>query len=234
MTYLNNLAIIPARGGSKGLPGKNIKVLNDKPMIAYTIEAALKSNLFDIVMVSTDDEEIAKIAVAAGAEVPKLRPEILSNDTATTLNVVDYVISEYKKLEIEFNTVCILQPTSPLRKSEDIIGAYDVYNNKGASVVVSVCECEHSPLWENTLPDTLSMANFISPNVFNKRRQDLPLYYRINGAIYICNVDYFIATKQLYGLSSYAYVMDRLSSIDVDTILDFKICELMLFDLEDK
>lgn len=223
----NNIAIIPARGGSKGLPGKNIKLLHGKPMIAYTIEAALSSQQFSRVMVSTDDQQIADVAIACGAEVPELRPDYLATDSSSTVEVVEYVINRYKNQGEQFDSLCILQPTSPLRTYNDIILAYETYKLKKAKSVVSVCECEHSPLWENTLPDNLSMANFLRPEVLNVRRQDLPTYYRLNGAIYISDINHFLKTKSFYNQDTYAYLMNKHSSVDVDDIHDFKFIEFL-------
>lgn len=230
---MHNLAIIPARGGSKGLPGKNIKLLNGKPMIAYTIEAALNSKQFSTVMVSTDDQQIADIATQYGAEIPSLRPQSLASDTSSTVDVVEYVINEYQNKEKFFDTICILQPTSPLRTNEDIAHAYEVYAAKNACAVVSVCECEHSPLWENTLPDDMNMANFLRPEVLNTRRQDLPKYYRLNGAIYISNIKNFLRLKTFYSDVTYAYEMTKKSSIDIDNIEDFELAEFFMKNNKD-
>ncbi len=221
------LAIIPARSGSKGLKDKNIKQLNCKPMIAYTIEAAIKSNIFDNIFVSTDSQEYANISIEYGATVPFLRPEYLSTDTATTNDVIEYTIKELKKVEKEYDYLMILQPTSPLRESEDILGAVKLLFEKNANSIVSVCEAEHSPLYMNTLDESLSMDDFLPKNI-KTRRQELPKYYRLNGAIYLCKVDYFLNYKDFYKEKSYAYVMDKERSVDIDDELDFIIAESLM------
>lgn len=218
------LAIIPARSGSKGLKDKNIKELNGKPMIAYSIETAKNSSIFDDIIVSTDSQQYANISLEYEASVPFLRPEYLSTDTATTNDVVEYTIKELMKLRKEYDYFVILQPTSPLRKAEDILGAVKLLFEKNANSVVSVCEVEHTPLYMNTLDETLSMDNFLPKDV-KSRRQELPKYYRLNGAIYLSKVDYFLKYKNLYKEKSYAYIMDKNRSIDVDDEFDFMIVE---------
>ena len=149
---MKSIAIITARSGSKGLPHKNIKELCGKPMMAYTIEACLSSGCFDKVHVSTDSQEYAEIAKEYGADVPFLRTEELSNDTATTEQVIRYVLSEYDKRGEVYDTFAIMQPTSPLRNAEDVKRAFKLMKEKNANSVIGVCEMEHSPLWSNTLP----------------------------------------------------------------------------------
>lgn len=157
---MKNIAIITARSGSKGLPDKNIKNLAGKPLIAYSIEAAIDSGCFDTIMVSTDSEKYAQIAQEYGAEVPFLRSEYTSGDTAGSWDVVREVLSEYKKFGKIFETVCLLQPTSPLRRSEDICGGYKLFKDKSADAVTGVTEVDHSPLWSMTLSDDLSLEKF--------------------------------------------------------------------------
>ncbi|PXW91994.1 N-acylneuraminate cytidylyltransferase [Streptohalobacillus salinus] len=225
---MGNLAIIPARSGSKGLKDKNIKLLNGKPLLAYTIEAARESGLFDEIMVSTDSQEYADIAKQWGANVPFLRSNELSNDTASSWDAVKEVIERYKNLGTEFDTVALLQPTSPLRTSNDIIEGYKVLKEKAANLVVGVCEMDHSPLWSNTLPENLSMENFIRPDVVEMPRQSIPIYYRINGALYIVKVDYLMRTPDIYGDRSFASVMKKENSIDIDDQMDFTIAEVLI------
>jgi CMP-N,N'-diacetyllegionaminic acid synthase len=225
---MGNLAIIPARSGSKGLKDKNIKLLSGKPLLAYTIEAARESGLFDEIMVSTDSQEYADIAKQWGANVPFLRSDELSNDTASSWDVVKEVIEGYKDLGAEFDTVALLQPTSPLRTSNDIIEGYNVIEVKEANFVVGVCEMDHSPLWANTLPEDLSMENFIRPEVVKMPRQSIPTYYRINGALYIVKVDYLMRTPDIYGERSIASVMRKENSIDIDDQMDFTIAEVLI------
>ena len=225
---MKNLAIIPARSGSKGLKDKNIKLLNGKPLIAYTIEAAIKSKMFDEVMVSTDSEEYADIAKKYGANVPFMRNSELSNDTASSWDVVRDVLHKYKKDGKEFYTVALLQPTSPLRTAKEIIEGYKVMNDKSANAVVGVCEVEHSPLWMNTLPEDKAMVNFINPKVVGLPRQKLDKYYRINGALYIMRTDNLNKIEYIYSDKCYAFIMDKKKSIDIDDDFDLKIAELFI------
>lgn len=223
---MKNIAIIPARSGSKGLRDKNIKELLGKPLIAYSIEAAVQSNLFDEVMVSTDSEEYAEIARLCGASIPFLRSKEMSSDNADSWDAVREVLDMYKELGKEFDTVCLLQPTSPLRKSDNIVEAYEVFVEKKADTVIGVCETEHSPLWENTLPEDNSMDNFIEESN-DLRRQLLPIFYRINGAMYIVSTDKIVKRENLYR-NSFAYIMPIAQSIDIDTELDFILAEKII------
>ena len=225
---MKNLAIIPARSGSKGLKDKNIKELNKKPLIYYAIKEAKKSNIFDEIMLSTDSVLYADIGKKLGVSVPFLRDDNLSTDTVSTWDVVKDVLKRYGEKNIYFDTVCILQPTSPLRISEDIVKSYDMFKEKDANFVVSVCGMDHCPLWSNTLDDTLSMENFIDKNIIKMPRQELPTYYRINGAVYIIKTKYLFEAKDIYSSKSYAYIMPKTRSIDIDDIVDFKLAGILL------
>ena len=224
------LIIIPARGGSKRLPGKNILPLAGKPLIAWTIEAALQSGIGAEVCVSTDDEAIASVARKHGASVPFLRPPSLSGDSATSLSVALHALDFYQDSENRNFDACVfLQPTSPLRNAAHIAEAFGLYEARKANNVVSVCPVEHSPLWENTLPADGSMKGFLRPEARNRRSQDLPQYYRLNGSIYICKVTEMRRQKSLImDEGAYAYVMDQEHSVDIDTLLDFRIAETIL------
>ncbi len=224
---LKHIAVIPARSGSKGLKDKNIKPLNGKPLMAYSIEAALESCLFDCVHVSTDSPEYAGTARRYGAEVPFLRSPELSSDTATTWDAMRYVLEEYRKLGKEFDTLAVLQPTSPLRTSQDIRAAYQILEEKQADSVVGVCEVEHSPLWSNTLPEDGCLKGFIREEA-NGPRQKLSSYYRINGAVYIVSVPLLVKKGTLYGERGYACIMSKEHSIDIDDELDFAMAEFLL------
>lgn len=221
---MNNLAIIPARSGSKGLKDKNIKLLNGKPLLAYSIDAANKSNLFSHIMVSTDSMEYAEIARRCGAEAPFLRSEKTSSDVAGSWDVVIEVLEKYRELGEQFDTVCLLQPTSPLRKAEDIAGGYTELEQKKADAITGVCEMEHSPLWATTLQEDLSLVEFRKA-VAEVPRQMLQTYYRINGALYIRRVVYENNEIVLGDKNEYAYVMERSCSVDIDTIDDFEMAE---------
>ena len=168
---LKIVALIPARSGSKRLPGKNIKDFCGKPLIAWTIEAALKSKYIDSVVVSTDCSKIAEISKQYGAEVPFLRPESLSDDKTTTVDVVKNFLdfSESKT----YTHLILLQPTSPLRETADIDNSVELMIKNDANAIYSVCEVDHPPEWSNSLPDDQSFDNFLRPEVLNKRSQDL-------------------------------------------------------------
>lgn len=225
---MGNIAIIPARSGSKGLKDKNIRILNGKPLLAYTIEAAQKSNLFDEIFLSTDSEKYAEIGLEFGASVPFLRNEELSTDTASSWDVVKNALLNYKRIGKEFGTVALLQPTSPLRKSEDIVNGYNQLITKNANAVVGVCEVDHSPLWCNTLPSDYSLESFFDNDLINKPRQCLPTYFRVNGALYIVKTEYLMNTDNIYREKCYAYVMKKENSIDIDDEMDFIIAEAII------
>lgn len=225
---MKKLAIIPARSGSRGLPDKNIKNLQGKPLMAYTIEAAIASEQFDEVMVSTDSKEYAEIAIEYGASVPFLRSADNAGDTSSSWDVVKEVLRNYEKEGKTFEQVALLQPTSPLRTKDDILNGFQTMNEKDAEFVVSVCEVEHSPLWANTLPNDQSMENFIDPKVMALPRQQIPTYYRLNGAFYLVNVQYLLSNDDLYGGKSYAFIMERKNSVDIDDIFDYKYAETLL------
>lgn len=226
MTALN-VAIIPAREGSKRLPGKNIKLLCGKPLIAWTIEAAITSNLFDIVLVTTDSDEIASIARAAGASVPFIRPTALSTDTASTNDVIRHAVEWIEKHLNKVSRITLLQPTSPLRTAENIMQAMRMYDTKQASAIVSVCQMEHPIQFCNTLPDNLSMVNFIKPSN-NKRSQELESYWRLNGAIYIFDRKSVSNIANIYQEKTFAYIMKRENSVDIDNEFDFILAEIIL------
>ena len=225
---MKNIAIIPARSGSKGLKDKNIRLLNGKPLLAYTIEAAIDSGCYDTVMVSTDSEKYAQIAREYGAEVPFLRGNENSADNASPWEVVKEVLDRYKALGREFDTFTLLQPTSPLRDARDIRNAYAELKEKDANAVVSMCELECSMHLVNTLPEDLSMEGFISNEQYNKRRQDIRPYYRFNGAIYVSKVETFYQHMNIYDDKCYAYIMDRNRSYDIDDENDLKIVEALM------
>ena len=222
------IAIIPARSGSKGLKDKNIKLLNGKPLLAYTIEAAIKSKAFDTVFVSTDSPKYAEISNDFGADVHFLRSEYNSLDEASSWDVVREVIHKFEEEGKVFDEIMLLQPTSPLRTDEDIRNAISVMNERQANAVESLTEMDHSPLWSNTLPQDGNMDNF-----FNKYssipRQALPKYYRENGAIYLIKRELLDRSdSEIFSSKCFAYVMPRERSIDIDEELDFRIAEVIM------
>lgn len=222
------LAIIPARGGSKRLPRKNVLDLCGKPLIAWSIEAGLKSKYIDKVVVSSDDYEILETSKKFGAETIK-RPDELANDTATTFDAIKHAIDSLEK----YDYIVLLQPTSPLRNEKHIDEAIELLENKQAGAIVSVCEVDHSPLWSNTLPKDASMNNFLKDEILNKRSQDLEKYYRLNGAIYICETEKLLLNKSFFLKQGiFAYNMEKIDSIDVDDLLDFKVAEAICREIK--
>ena len=218
------LAIIPARGGSKRLPRKNLLDLCGKPLIAWSIEAALKSKYISKVIVSSDDEEILNIAKEYKADFIK-RPDELASDTATTFDALKHTLENVGK----YDYVVLLQPTSPLRSEKHIDEAIELLEEKSADAIISVCEMEHSPLWSNILDENLDMSNFLRDEVLNKRSQDLPKYYRLNGAIYICKTEELLENKGFFIKENiYAYKMDKKHSVDIDEEIDFVIAEKLM------
>ncbi len=224
---MKKLAIIPARMGSKGLKDKNIKDLCGKPMMAYTIEAALESRCFDEVMVSTDSPQYAEIAKSYGAAIPFLRNPINASDFATSWDMVKEVLENYKSMGKFFDCFCLLQPTSPLRNSEDIKRAFEVLESHNADFVISVCKMEHPLSWCGCLGENFSMDGFIQ-RVGQGTRQQQDETYRLNGAIYIVRVAPFFEDDFIYRENSYAYIMDKDRSIDIDSQYDFDLAEGLL------
>jgi CMP-N,N'-diacetyllegionaminic acid synthase len=225
---MRNIAIIIARSGSKGLKDKNIRPLNGKPLLAYTIEAALQSECFDTVMVSTDSRKYGKIAKEYGAEVPFYRSKETSQDSTSPWDVVKEVLEQYRARGEEYDTFALLQPTSPLRNAEDIQKAYKEFEEKKANAVVSMCELECAIHLVNKLPKSMSMKGFITEKQYNKRRQEIEPYYRFNGAIYISKVKTFYKHMNIYEDRCYAYIMDRNRSYDIDSEDDLKIVEAIM------
>lgn len=224
---LNNktfLAVILARGKSKRLLRKNILDLVDKPLIAWSIEAGLKSKYIDKLLVSSDDEEVLEIANKFGSDTLK-RPDELAGDTSTSLDAIKHSISSFER----YDYVMLLQPTSPLRNDKHIDEAIELLEQKDADAVISVCEMSHSPLWCNTLDDNLSMTSFLKDEVLNKRSQDLEKFYRLNGAIYLCKTEKLLKENSFFLKDNiFAYVMDKKSSIDIDEQIDFELANLYM------
>ena len=218
------LAVIPARGGSKRLPGKNLKPLAGVPLLNWTIDAARNSSCIDKVIVSSDDDCILALVQRKGV-VGLRRPAALSADTSSTVDALRHAVTEEGE---GFDHVVLLQPTSPLRNEIHIDAAIDYYELKNCSSVVSVCEVDHSPQWANTLPDNNSLKGFIKSDVVGKRSQDLEIYYRLNGAIYIISIELLMAENRLIFDDSFAFIMDKKNSVDIDTIYDFIYAEAVL------
>lgn len=221
------LALIPARGGSKGLPRKNVRDLAGKPLLAWSIEAALKCPFLDTIVVSTEDQDIAEAAKRYGAEAPFIRPMGLATDSAKSIDVILHAINWFEERGRHFDLILLLQPTSPLRTVEDINGALDFFSKTNADAVVSVCECEHSPLWMNKLPPDFCMKDFIQKAAV-ANRQDLEKYYRLNGALYLAKVRYLKENQGFFGDTTYAYIMSNDRSVDIDSESDLEYAAFIL------
>lgn len=224
---MNNLAVITARSGSKGLHDKNIKLLNGIPLLAYSVKAAQDSMCFQTIFVSTDSPRYAEIAEAYGADASFLRSEKNSSDTAGSWDVVREVVDTFEGRGQYFDNIMLLQPTSPLRTAEDIKNSFTLLEEKKASSVIGVTETSHSPLWCNILPESLSMDHFRDERYCDLPRQKLPKYYRINGAIYLVTREE-LKIEKLLRKNCFAYVMPGERSIDIDTELDFIIAEQIM------
>lgn len=217
------LALIPARGGSKGIPRKNIRELAGKPLIAWTIQAALAAEGVERVVVSTEDEEIAEVARNWGAETPFLRPAELATDTAPGIAPVLHAIDHLPG----HDSLILLQPTSPLRSAAQIEGLLSFAAEREAASVVSVCEIEEHPSWmfhkapDGTLAPYADLAE-------TRRRQDLPSLYSLNGAMYWVRTDWLRETRSLVGEGTLGFSMDAESSTDIDTMLDWRVAELLM------
>jgi len=226
----NILGLIPARGGSKGLSRKNIKPLLGKPLIVWTIKQAFASKYIDRVVVSTDDKEIAEISKKYGAEVPFMRPKELAEDNAKGIDVVLHAIDWLREndKQKQYDLIILLQPTSPLRITDDIDKTIELLFLKKAKAIVSVCEVDHHPLWANTLPEDGCMKDFIRKEIMNKNRQELPVYYRLNGAIYSAYCNYIKERKSFFGKETFAYIMPKNRSVDIDNEIDFELAEILI------
>ncbi len=223
------LAVIPARSGSKGLANKNIRELNGKPLLAYSIEAAKESGLFDAIHVSTDSEEYSRIAKEYGADQPFLRDAYNSGDASSTWDAVKEVVHKYEQIGQIFDICVLLQPTSPLRDANDIVASYDLYRHKRAVSVVSVTEVEHPIQWCFALDESFAMTDFANSPYKNSRRQELEKHYRENGAIYIVDIKALLGQNfDFYSNSCFAYIMDGCKSIDIDSLTDFRIAEILM------
>ncbi|MBY0540640.1 MAG: acylneuraminate cytidylyltransferase family protein [Campylobacterales bacterium] len=220
------IAIVPARGGSKGLPGKNIKNLLGKPMIAYTIEEALKSKYITEVIISTDCNEIEKVAIKYGAKSPFLRPEYLATDSAKAIDNYIYTIDRLnKEFTYDIKDFVLLQPTSPLRTVEDIDKSIELFKDKNADSVISYTE-EHHPIeWHKYITQDGKFKNIFEEKLLN--RQEIKKSYFPNGAVFVFGYE-LIKQGRYYSDNSYAYVMPRNRSVDVDTIEDFRYIEFLL------
>ena len=220
---MRTLGLIPARGGSKGIARKNVKVLAGKPLIAWTIEAALRADALAAVVVSTDDDEIATAALAAGAQVPFRRPAELAQDATPGLDPVLHALDALPG----YDAVLLLQPTSPLRSADDIRACLQLAAERVWPSVVSVCEPHAHPWWSYRLVEGGRLAPmFEGPNA--ARRQELPAAYALNGALYFAHAAWLRKARAFVTADTLAYVMPAERSIDIDTELDWRIADMLL------
>jgi CMP-N-acetylneuraminic acid synthetase len=226
---LQVLGMIPARGGSRGVRRKNIAPLAGKPMIAWTIETALRSPSLSRVLVSTNDQEIAEKAQSFGAEVPFLRPAELARDETPGVEPVLHAVRWLATNEdYRPDYVMLLQPTSPLRTTEDVEAAVDIVREKDCDSVVSVTAAAGHPYWMKQISADGSLSDFLESGIKYSRRQDLPPAYELNGAIYLIRRQRLLAKESLCPPGTLAYVMPPDRSLDIDSPWDFHVADLIL------
>ena len=230
----NILGLITARGGSKGIPRKNLADLAGKPLIAWTIEAALESHKLGRVIVSTDDEEIAQVARAWGAEVPFMRPPELAGDRSSHVSVIVHAVRWLETTEsAHLDHVMLLQPTSPLRSVEDIDAAIDLAIEKDADSVVSVCPVREHPYLCKQIASDGRLLDFTLKSEGYIPRQVLPPVYSLNGAIYLVRCSVLLEQNIVYTDRTFAFVMPLERSLDVDTPWDLHLANLILKDRDE-
>ncbi len=218
------LVVIPARGGSKGLKNKNLLMLGGKPLIAWTIEAALNSTYVDKVVVSSDSSEIREVANKFGAETPFSRPNYLSDDEALSIDVILHAIQNLPLFEY----VCMLQPTSPLRTNVNIDEAFSLLLTENANSCVSVTKSEQSPFWTFSISENGKLQSLFDIDNMPARRQELPDTYYLNGAIYIAKTSWLLKSKNFLTNDTLPFIMSNDVSVDIDTKSDFEIAEKMI------
>ncbi|MTK05545.1 MAG: acylneuraminate cytidylyltransferase family protein [Hungatella sp.] len=223
------LAMIPARSGSKGIRDKNIREINGKPLMGYTIDACIKAGFFDDILVSTDSKLYQQTAVELGASAPFLRPPHLSGDEAASGDVILHAINEMKKLGKEYDYFMLLQPTSPLRNEEHILESMNLLFEKYADSVISVCPYDCKCYLSVGITET---GEIKVPDSLKKqiRRQDVKSGFRINGAIYLTSVSNFLNSGNFYSGKTYPYFMNPLDSVDIDDNDQFYLAKLILRD----
>jgi CMP-N,N'-diacetyllegionaminic acid synthase len=224
---LRVLAIVTARGGSKRVENKNIRLLGGSPLISWSVRAGLQSQYVDTVAVTSDSDAILDAARHAGAEEIIKRPAELATDTARTQDVILHTLHYFEERGQQFDLFVLLLPTCPLRDAGEIDRACEFYCNKGGIGVVGVVPVDHAPdMMINTLPDDQSLKQFRPDH--NYSRHDHPQYYRVNGAIYIFSTDYYRQKQSWFDAESYAYVMSREHSVDIDHEIDLLLADALL------
>lgn len=227
---LKILYLIPARGGSKGIPGKNIKKLSGKELILYAIDTARKLTTDDCICVSTDDESICKVVLDYGLHVPFIRPATLSTDESSTYDVIVHALEYFKGKNISFDCVVLLQPTSPFRTVKHVQSVLDEYTKSidEVDMVVTVAESDENPYYTLFEDNELGFLIKSKPSSFT-RRQELPKVYKYNGAVYAINVNSIYKHNSLSAMKYVKkVVMDRYSSLDIDEPIDWLFCEMLI------
>jgi CMP-N,N'-diacetyllegionaminic acid synthase len=212
------LALMPARGGSKGIPRKNLLTVQGRPLMAWTVDAALNSELIDTFVVSSDDDEIIEAAKSLGCTNIIKRPGFLATDSADSVDVVLHALEVFPSYDI----VVLLQPTSPLRLTSDIEGAIQLMISRNAPSCVSVCQADLSPYWMFSVSEDDRMSSFLPIDSMPSRRQDLPATFVPNGAVYVARSSWLRDSKSFFGEGAVAYKMPHERSLDIDTIADFE------------
>lgn len=229
------LAIIPARGGSKGLPRKNITMLLNKPLISWPIKAALNSKFIDKVIVSTEDKEISEIAEKFGAEIPFIRPKSLASDNSSSYQVIDHALEFFEKRNEKYDYLVFLEPTSPLTQSQDIDSAISILDSKRniADSIVSVCKTESThPSFLSRINKKGTLVPFESDFSPGLRRQELDNIYFFDGSLYISDVRVIKLKKSFYHSRTLPYIVPRWKSYEIDEYMDLVIIEAILKNLE--
>ena len=222
------LCVILARGGSKGVPDKNIKKLNGRPLIYYTIKSIQEAGIYDRIILSTDSPMIADVAKKYGVEVPFMRPDYLASDTSIAQDAIEHALKWVEDNDKVYDYVQYIFPTAPLRTSEDLLKGIDILFDKNADMVISVCKTDHPAQWMNTLPSDYSLKGFVKKEYRQKNNQVLPDTYRLNGSIYVGRWDIFYNKMDWFEQNIVAYIMPRERSIDIDTELDFNLAEMLM------
>ena len=221
------LGLIPAKGGSTRLAQKNIRPLGGKPLLAWTAEAAKTCQIFDRLIVSTEDEKVAQVAGSLGLEIPFLRPAHLALDPAGVVDVALHALEELERRGDRYETLIILLPTCPFRNAQDICAAYTEFRDHGASCLMSVAPFSHTPFSALSLNDQKQLKPYF-PELLGRKSQEMPGAYRPNGAIHILDVEWFKENKSYFGPPLLGYLMPRGRSVDIDTEDDLRMAEVLL------
>ena len=226
---MNALALILARGGSKGIPGKNIRPLSGRPLIVWSIDVALRSPSIATVVVSTDSPEIAEVARSAGARVPFLRPATLATDTALQIDAMQHAVTHLETQGERYPIVVLLQPTSPLRTVDEVEGAVGLLAGTGADSVIAVTEVtSQHPMIMYRMDPAQRLSSLLPSDGAGVRRQDFPKVYLRTGAVYATRRDVLMQQRSLYGHDSRGYVMPEERSVNIDSPMDWELAEFYL------